>query len=271
MVSSLTLLALASGALALQVTSPTKSDVWTVGDSETITWDSVDSDQDTFNIYLSNMASYPTTSILLASDISTSDGSAKIDGSKLTAGNSFTINLTNGTKTEQIYAQSVKPVQHHRVHFLVFLLGLFVDVFLCVVLRNWFVFHHAFHLNVFLFRVILICGLFRVLCCIFLHLNFSRQDLFLHCIPSFYRNAARQIKAPVVPSTNSSPTASSTSSETGKSSSASATGTSSSDSTASSTGTSTKTSATKSSTPTSGAGKVVAGWMGLAAVAALAL
>lgn len=107
MVSSLTLLALASGAIALQVTSPTHSDVWTVGDSETITWSSVSSDQDTFNIYLSNMASYPTTSILLASDVSASDGSAKIDGSKLTVGKSFTINLTNGTETEQIYAQSV--------------------------------------------------------------------------------------------------------------------------------------------------------------------
>ncbi|ROW11805.1 hypothetical protein VPNG_05033 [Cytospora leucostoma] len=262
MVSSLTLLALASGAIALQVTSPSKSDVWTVGDSETITWSSVDSDQDTFNIYLSNMASYPTTSILLASDISSSDGSAKIDGSKLTVGNSFTINLTNGTKTEQIYAQSVKPVQHHRVHF-VFVLVLFflVDVFLCVVLRNWFVFHHACHLHVFLFRVILICVLLRVLCCIFLQVIFSRQDVPFHCILSFHRNAARR---------NQAFQSSSTSTESGKSSSASATGTSSSDSTASSTGTASKT-ATKSSTPTSGAGKVVAGWMGLAAVAALAL
>lgn len=107
MVSTLTLLALASGAIALQVTSPDKSTVWTAGDSETITWDTVSSDQDTFNIYLSNFASYPTTTVLLASDVSSSSGSAKVDGSKLTAGNAFTINFTNGTETEQIYAQSV--------------------------------------------------------------------------------------------------------------------------------------------------------------------
>lgn len=109
MVSSLlSVLALAAAAVsALKVTSPTSSDVWTVGDSQTVTWDSVSTDQDTFNIYLSNMASYPTTTILLASDVSASAGSADIDGSKLTTGNSFTINFTNGTETEQIYAQSV--------------------------------------------------------------------------------------------------------------------------------------------------------------------
>lgn len=107
MVSTLTLLTLVSGALALKVTSPDKTTVWTVGDSETISWDAVSSDQDTFNIYLSNFASYPTTTVLLASDVSSSAGSAKIDGSKLTAGNAFTINFTNGTETEQIYAQSV--------------------------------------------------------------------------------------------------------------------------------------------------------------------
>lgn len=108
MVSSiLSLLALAAAASALKVTSPTSSDVWTVGEAQTITWDTVSSDQDTFNIYLSNMASYPSTTILLASDVSSSAGSADIDGSKLTTGDSFTINFTNGTETEQIYAQSV--------------------------------------------------------------------------------------------------------------------------------------------------------------------
>lgn len=104
----LSLLALAAtSASALKVTSPTSSDVWTVGDAQTVTWETVSSDQDTFNIYLSNMASYPSTTILLASDVSASAGSADIDGSKLTTGTAFTINFTNGTETEQIYAQSV--------------------------------------------------------------------------------------------------------------------------------------------------------------------
>lgn len=107
MVSSVLILALASAAAALKLTSPTSSDVWTVGEKQTVTWDAVSSDQDSFNIYLSNMASYPSTTILLASDVESSAGSATIDGSKLTAGDSFTINFTNGTETEQIYAQSV--------------------------------------------------------------------------------------------------------------------------------------------------------------------
>lgn len=195
MVSTLTLLALASGAIALQVTSPSKSSVWTVGDSETITWDTVSSDQDSFNIYLSNMASYPSTTILLASDVSSSDGSATIDGSKLTPGVAFTINFTNGTETEQIYAQSSQ-------------------------------------------------------------FNITEST--------------------TSSSSSAASSASSTASSTGKSSSsATATGTAS-DSTASATGSSTGTStgasaSSTSATSTSGAGKIVAGWMGLAAVAALAL
>lgn len=109
MVSSVLILALASAAAALKLTSPTSSDIWTVGEDQTVTWDAVSSDQDSFNIYLSNMASYPSTTILLASDVQSSAGSASVDGSKLTAGDSFTINFTNGTETEQIYAQSVSP------------------------------------------------------------------------------------------------------------------------------------------------------------------
>lgn len=108
MVSSVILLALASVAAALQVSSPSSSTVWTAGEDQTISWDAVSTDQDTFNIYLSNMVVYPSVSVLLASDVDSSSGSAKVDGSKLTAGNSFTINFTNGTDTEQIYAQSVR-------------------------------------------------------------------------------------------------------------------------------------------------------------------
>lgn len=110
----LPLLALAATSAALKVTSPTSSDVWTVGDSQTVKWDAVSTDQDTFNIYLSNMASYPSTTVLLVSDVSSSAGSATIDGSKLTSGDSFTINFTNGTATEQIYAQSVSDLRRRK-------------------------------------------------------------------------------------------------------------------------------------------------------------
>lgn len=107
MVSSLTLLALASSALALKVTSPDSSTIWSTGEKQTIKWETVSSDESSFNIYLSNKATYPPTDVLLASDVASSDGSFDIDGSKLTDGDSYTINFTNGTKTEQIYAQSV--------------------------------------------------------------------------------------------------------------------------------------------------------------------
>ncbi|KAJ0122563.1 extracellular conserved serine-rich protein [Diaporthe amygdali] len=106
MLSSVALLALASGAMALKVTEPSDSTIWSTGEKQTIKWDTVSSDESTFNIYLSNKASYPPTDVLLASDVSSSDGSYDVDGSKLTDGNSYTINFTNGTKTEQIYAQS---------------------------------------------------------------------------------------------------------------------------------------------------------------------
>ncbi|KUI70792.1 hypothetical protein VM1G_06490 [Cytospora mali] len=228
MVSTLTLLALASGVIALQVTSPTSSDVWTVGDSETITWNTVSSDQDSFNIYLSNMASYPSQTILLASDVSSSAGSAKVDGSKLVAGNSFTINFTNGTETEQIYAQSNQ---------------------------------------------------FNITASTSTSSSSSQGSSSTTSSSSSSSSAAASSSASTAAATSSSSSASSTesaastASSTGKSSSTTATGTASESSTAKSTGTATGTAASKSSTAaaTSGAGKIVAGWMGLAAVAALAL
>ncbi|KUI59652.1 hypothetical protein VP1G_06922 [Cytospora mali] len=227
MVSTLTLLALASGVIALQVTSPTSSDVWTVGDSETITWNTVSSDQDTFNIYLSNMASYPSQTILLASDVSSSAGSAKVDGSKLVAGKSFTINFTNGTETEQIYAQSNQ---------------------------------------------------FNITASTSTSSSSSQGSSSTTSSSSSSSSAAASSSASAAATTSSSSassseSASSTASSTDKSSSTTATGTASESSTAKSTGTATGTAASKSSTAaaTSGAGKIVAGWMGLAAVAALAL
>ncbi|KAI6382233.1 hypothetical protein MCOR25_000821 [Pyricularia grisea] len=106
MVSSLALLALASGALALKVTSPNSNTVWSSNEKHTITWESVSTDQTSFNIYLSNKVTYPPSDILIASDVQASAGSYEVASGKLPAGNSYTIDFTNGTKTEQIYAQS---------------------------------------------------------------------------------------------------------------------------------------------------------------------
>ncbi|CAN8101218.1 unnamed protein product [Discula destructiva] len=189
MVSMLSILTFAATVAALKITSPTSDDVWSTGESQTVTWDHVSTDQDSFNVYLSNMASYPTTTILLLSDVSASDGSATIDGSKLQTGDSFTINFTNGTETEQIYAQS-----------------------------NQF--------------------------------NITEGT-----------TAASTSSAAAASSTAPSSTGSSTATATDATSTAASTGSA----------TSSGSSASSSSSATSGAGKIVAGWMGVIALAAMAL
>lgn len=189
MVSSLALLALASGALALKVTSPDSNTIWSTGEKQTIEWETVSSDQSSFNIYLSNKATYPPTDVLLASDVQSSAGSYEVDGSKLSNGDSYTINFTNGTKTEQIYAQS------------------------------------------------------------------------------------NQFNVTEASSTASSGSASATATSSSASSDASSTASSSGGSSASgtATGTSSSSSSTSTAVAASGAGKVVASWVGIAALAALAL
>ena len=97
---------LCSSALALMITSPNQGTVWRTGQSQSITWNTVNTDQPTFNVYLSNFASYPTQTILLAENVASGSSPLSVDGSKLVAGNAFQINFTNGTRTEQIYAQS---------------------------------------------------------------------------------------------------------------------------------------------------------------------
>ncbi|KAG8163294.1 hypothetical protein KVR01_006591 [Diaporthe batatas] len=220
MVSSLALLALASGALALKVTSPDSNTIWSTGEKQTIEWESVSSDESSFNIYLSNKATYPPTDVLLASDVQTSAGSIDVDGSKLSTGDSYTINLTNGTKTEQLYAQS------------------------------------------------------------------NQFNITEGSSPSSASSTALASSTASSSSTAADSTAAS-STASAASSSASATGTSSSSSeeassTASSssgsssasgtaTGSSSSSSSTSTSAATSGAGKIVASWVGVAALAALAL
>ncbi|KAI7774192.1 hypothetical protein LA080_009182 [Diaporthe eres] len=224
MVSSLTLLALASGALALKVTSPDSNTIWSTGEKQTIKWETVSSDESSFNIYLSNKANYPPTDVLIASDVASSDGSYDIDGSKITEGNSYTINFTNGTKTEQIYAQS-----------------------------NQF--------------------------------NITEGTTSSSSSSSASSTASGSSTASAsstgadstgtASSTASSGSASATATATGSSASAdaTATGSSTSGSSASGTasGTSSSSSSTSSSAASSGAGKVVASWVGMAALAALAL
>ncbi|KAI3394590.1 hypothetical protein diail_2513 [Diaporthe ilicicola] len=228
MVSSLTLLALASSALALKVTSPDSGSIWTTGEKQTIKWDTVSSDESSFNIYLSNMASYPPTNILLASDVSSSDGSYDVDGSKLADGNSFTINFTNGTKTEQIYAQSSQ------------------------------------------FNITEGTSSSSSSSSSSASASASATASGSSTASASSTGADSTRTASSTASGSSTATATATSSS-GSSTASSASASASGSSTATGTATATKSSSSPTSSATSGAGKIVASWVGMAAVAALAL
>ncbi|BFZ64874.1 hypothetical protein YB2330_006027 [Saitoella coloradoensis] len=104
-----TLAALVSAltAQAIMVTSPDQYTVWssTANSSTAITWSSVSTDPSTFDIYLVDMTSSPSYSSLLASDVSTNDGSYTVSGN-LHTGDTMQVNFVAPGKSEQIYAQS---------------------------------------------------------------------------------------------------------------------------------------------------------------------
>lgn len=106
MVSQITLLALASGALALMITSPTKNELWDLSKTNTIEWNAVNTDPQTFDIYLSHMASHPPTNTLLMADANKDTGSLVIKDLQLPIGETYQINFVAHNKPEQIYAQS---------------------------------------------------------------------------------------------------------------------------------------------------------------------
>lgn len=80
--------------------------VWTAGQNQTVVWNSVNTDPGTVSVYLVNFSRYPTQSILLKSNVATTSGTLTIDGSYLSVGTGYQINLVPGTNTEQILAQS---------------------------------------------------------------------------------------------------------------------------------------------------------------------
>lgn len=115
MVSSLTAFAAAAGlaylqvASALQVTQPDSSTVWTIGQPATVKFETVDTDPTVVDVYLTHQYEVPTTvTTLLASNVSTSEGSVSIDTSDLTSGDLFQIDITRPNSPEAIYAQSTQ-------------------------------------------------------------------------------------------------------------------------------------------------------------------
>jgi hypothetical protein len=66
-------------ATALQVTSPAKGSSLDLSKSNTIKWNSVNTDPSSFSIELVNMAVSPPVTIKVASDVKTSTGSFTVD------------------------------------------------------------------------------------------------------------------------------------------------------------------------------------------------
>ncbi|KZO93199.1 hypothetical protein CALVIDRAFT_260155 [Calocera viscosa TUFC12733] len=105
-------LILLPAALAIQVTSPTQSTLWSSGaTSQTISWSSVVTDPTSFAIVLVNQdrTVLPTNDILLADNVSTSAGSVSVTypGGTWPVGDAFQVNLVAASdQTSTIYAQS---------------------------------------------------------------------------------------------------------------------------------------------------------------------
>jgi hypothetical protein len=106
MVSQITLLALASSALALQITSPGMNTIWDLAKTNEIKWNAVNTDPSTFDIYLSHMASHPPTNTLLSANQNKDSGSFTVKDLQLPVGTTYQINFVAHDKPEQIYAQS---------------------------------------------------------------------------------------------------------------------------------------------------------------------
>jgi Ser-Thr-rich glycosyl-phosphatidyl-inositol-anchored membrane family len=101
-------LALVASTLALQVTAPAEMSNLDLSVDNTISWASVSSDPDSFNIVLTNMNVNPPVRINIASNVDTSSGSYDFSGVEgATPGGNYRINLEGTESSNQgILAQS---------------------------------------------------------------------------------------------------------------------------------------------------------------------
>jgi len=106
MLSQTVLLALLSTSSALMITSPTKNQLWDLSKENTIVWNSVNTDPQTFDIYLSHMSASPPSNTLLVANENKDAGSYTVKGLQLPIGEAYQINFVAHDKPEQIYAQS---------------------------------------------------------------------------------------------------------------------------------------------------------------------
>lgn len=106
MLSQVTILAFASSALALQITSPGQNTLWDLSETNEIKWNAVNTDPQTFDIYLSHMAAHPPSNTLLSANQNKDSGSFTVKDLQLPVGTTYQINFVAHDKPEQIYAQS---------------------------------------------------------------------------------------------------------------------------------------------------------------------
>ncbi|KAI0772020.1 hypothetical protein BD413DRAFT_547731 [Trametes elegans] len=103
------LFALAASALAFSITEPTNSTGWTTSGPNQVSWEKVSTDNNNFTIVLSNQASYPPTSQVLAALVDASLGKITVNppSGGWKTGSGFQVNLVQDENhLSSILAQS---------------------------------------------------------------------------------------------------------------------------------------------------------------------
>ncbi|CAI7665703.1 unnamed protein product [Penicillium pancosmium] len=103
------LIAFTAMAAGLVITSPTVGENVDNSKSVTVKWHAVETDPDTFSIYLVNQDVYPPTQELVASDVPKSMGSYTINAKSMDGvdtGRGYQVNFVSDTDTQAILAQS---------------------------------------------------------------------------------------------------------------------------------------------------------------------
>ncbi|KAH8905817.1 hypothetical protein BR93DRAFT_969047 [Coniochaeta sp. PMI_546] len=104
----LSLLALASSVAAIQFTSPAANSTVTKGSNVDLTWSSVDTDAESFNVFLVNFKNWPPYYQQLTSgEVETSAGSVSVRiPCDIDSSWGYQFNAINGTNVYVIYAQT---------------------------------------------------------------------------------------------------------------------------------------------------------------------
>ncbi|KAJ5984057.1 hypothetical protein N7481_006156 [Penicillium waksmanii] len=103
------LIAFTATAAGLVITSPTVEQNVDNSKSVTVKWHAVETDPDTFSIYLVNQNVYPPTQELVASDVPKNKGSYTINAKSIDGvdtGRGYQVNFVSDTDTQAILAQS---------------------------------------------------------------------------------------------------------------------------------------------------------------------